>query len=76
MMPKSQNFGARVASQRCLVLGNGLLKHISTATDMDSTVEELLEASFSNLCTSKLYKESQQGMEVKEIVANNLRSNV
>jgi hypothetical protein len=66
MMPKSQNFGARVASQRCLVLGNGLLKYVSTATDMDMTVEQLLEAVFSNLCTSRLYKESQPGAEVKE----------
>jgi hypothetical protein len=76
MMPKSQNFAARVASQRCLVLGNGSLKHISTATYNDTTVAELFEAVFSIFCTSKLYKEIQPVTEVKEIEANNLRSNL
>jgi hypothetical protein len=40
MTPKSQNSGVREASQRCQLLCNSLLKHVSMAMNTDTTEEE------------------------------------
>jgi hypothetical protein len=41
MTPKSQNSGVREASQRCQLLCNSLLKHVSMVMIRDTTEEEL-----------------------------------
>jgi hypothetical protein len=63
MMPKSWNTGVTDLLQRHPLLSNRFLKHISLATNMHVTVEELLGAVFSNQSALKLCKEGQRDQE-------------
>lgn len=57
MTPKSQNAEVREVLQRWPLLPNCLSEHVFAATNMDITVEELLEWVFSNQSATKLQTE-------------------
>jgi hypothetical protein len=63
MATKIQYFGVREVLQKHLLLCSGLLKNISTVTNMHTAIEELLKVVFSNLSVTKLHKESQQDLK-------------
>jgi hypothetical protein len=51
-------------------LGNGMLKNVSAATNMQATIEELLEVMFSVWFMPWLYNENLQVSHCFEIVAS------
>lgn len=61
MMPKSQNRGIREEPGKRPLLGSSLLKHISLAVNIHTTVEELLKAAFYVWSAPELHMEDQQG---------------
>lgn len=63
IMPKSQYFGVREVLQKHLLLCSGLLKNISTLTNMHIAIAELLEVMFSNPSMTKLHNERQRDLK-------------
>jgi hypothetical protein len=59
MMPKIQNCDIKEVSQRAPLLHSSLLKHVSVAMNMHTTVEALLEVVFPDLFMTQLCEESQ-----------------
>jgi hypothetical protein len=58
MMPRHENSEVREVSWSHPLLRNILLKHVSSALNMHTTVNKLLKAVFSNQSVTKLYKDN------------------